>query len=322
MNVIIFGGTELVGYHAAREFLKRGHHVTVIADPPLPSEELFPPEVSITFATINELKDEELLDLLKGHDSLVFAAGVDDQIVPDAPAYPFFYNANVVASERLFTLAKQAGIQQAVMLGSYYVHFHRQWPEMKLVERHPYIRSCLEQEETSINVCGNTIRLCIVELPNVFGSMPGRNPIWKSLIRYLNSTSPVFYMHGGTACMSVVQVAEAIAGALENQAASGVHVLGDENLTWVQLLNRLSKFTGTPKKIKTLPNWMIKIGLKYLYNQNKKHGKESGLDPRYLGDLQTAMTFIDPEPARQVFGFQQGGLDNALKQTVEASFHE
>ncbi len=225
-------------------------------------------------------------------------------------------------SERLFRFAKQAGIKQAVMLGSYYVKFDRQWPELKLAERHPYIRTCLEQEEHSLQECGDDIRLTILELPNVFGSSPGRDPQWKSLIRYLNTASPIFYMHGGTACMSAVQVAEAIAGALENYSASGVYVLGGENLTWVQLLSRLSLLTGKSKKIHILPNWIIKMGMYYLYNQSKKHGKENGLDPRYLVDLQTALTYVDPEPARQVLGFQRGGLEDALKKTVEASLRK
>jgi nucleoside-diphosphate-sugar epimerase len=319
MNVFLLGGTGFIGYHALQELLKKGHRVTIVALPPLPSEKLFPPDVSIHLANINDVKDAELLELLKGHDSLVHSAGIDDRVVPDAPAYPFFYKENVTMSERLFLLAKQAGIKQAVMLGSYYVHFERRWPELKLAERHPYIRTCLEQEDLSLQVCGDDIRLTILELPYVFGSVSGRDPQWKSLIRYISATSPIFYMRGGTACMSVVQVAEAIVGALENPSASGVYVLGDENLTWVQLLSRLSLLSGKSKKIQTLPNWMIRIGLRYLYNQNKKHGKENGLDPRYMVDLLTALTFIDPEPAREVLGFQRGGLEDALKRTVEAS---
>ncbi len=313
MKVFILGGTGFIGYHATLELLRRGHQVTIAALPPLPAEGLFPPEVDIHLLDLNTASDGDILSILEGHDALVHAAGADDRVIPKAPAYPFFYKANVAASERLFMLAKKAGIQQAVMLGSYFVHFHHKWPELKLADRHAYIRSRVEQEAISLSVCGESIRLSILELPYIFGSMPGRTPLWKPLIKYITSGFPLFYTRGGTVCVSVQQVAEAIAGALENPQAKGVYVVGDENLTWVQLLGKISSMADRPKKVITIPNFLVRIGLQLLFWQHKLKGKESGLDPRYLIQLQGAMTFIDPQPAQIALGFQGGGLDAALQ---------
>jgi hypothetical protein len=47
-------------------------------------------------------------------------------------------------------------------------------------------------------------------------------------------------------------------------------------------------------------------------------GKQGGLDPVQLIKLQTAMTFFDPLPSQQALGFSGGGLENALKKTIEA----
>ncbi len=319
MKVFILGGTGFIGYHAVKELINRGHQVTIAALPPLPAEGLFPPEVKIHLADFNTLSDDEALQLLLGHDALVHAAGADDRIIPKAPAYPFFYNANVAASTRLFSLAKQAGVKRAVMLGSYFAHFNREWVDLHLAEKHPYIRSRIEQEERSLVVCGEDIRLTILELPYIFGSMPGRDPLWKPLIQYITSPLPLFYTRGGTVCVSVKQVAQAIAGALENRSESGQYVVGEENLTWVELMGKLSRMAGKPKKVITLPNWLVRIGLQFLYWQHKVKGKESGLDPRYLLELQGALTFVDTEPAQQVLGYESDLLDEALQETVQAS---
>jgi uncharacterized protein YbjT (DUF2867 family) len=47
MRVMIIGGTGLLGYHATRELLRRGHAVDILALPPLPAPRLFPDVVKI-----------------------------------------------------------------------------------------------------------------------------------------------------------------------------------------------------------------------------------------------------------------------------------
>ena len=75
MKVFIIGGTGFIGYHAVLEFIHRGHSVSVLALPPLPAEDLLPPEVNIKFADFNQLDDKQVHALFDGHDALVFAAG-------------------------------------------------------------------------------------------------------------------------------------------------------------------------------------------------------------------------------------------------------
>ena len=45
--------------------------------------------------------------------------------------------------------------------------------------------------------------ISMLELPYIFGSMPGKAPLWKPLIRYILSPFPLFYPAGGTTCVSV-----------------------------------------------------------------------------------------------------------------------
>jgi len=317
-KVLMIGGTGFLGYYAIRELLKLNYEVTILALPPLPAEGLFPPEVKITLADMNKLTDDEVGALLKGQDAVVYAAGADDRVVPKAPAYPFFYKHNVEATRRLIGIAKNAGVKKGVVLGSYFAYFAREWPQLELTKHHPYIRSRVEQEEAAIKAGGSEMEVMILELPYIFGSMPGRTPIWKPLINYIRSTGILFYTRGGTNCITVEDVGVAIAGAVERGRGGHRYVIGGQNLTWVDLLGKLSRLTGKEKKVVTLPNGLVTVGTVFVKLIHWLEGKQSGLDPIQLVKLQTANTFFDASIAQKELGFGTGNLDEALQRTVKA----
>jgi len=124
-RVFVIGGTGFLGYHTILEFLKNGWEATALGLPPVPKEDFFPTGVKVIIRVIESITDDELLDLLRGHAALVFAAGMDDRYTPKKPTYPKFYHANVEVPVRVLQLAKLAGIKQAVVFGSYFAHFHR-----------------------------------------------------------------------------------------------------------------------------------------------------------------------------------------------------
>ena len=317
-KVVVVGGTGFLGYYAVKEFIRRGHSVTIVALPPLPEEGLFPKEVNITLGNIDKLDDNGIIDILKGHDAIVFAAGADDRVIPRAPAYEFFYQANVRSCKRVLSLARQSGIKRGVILSSYFLHFDRIWPEEKLSEYHPYIRSRKEQAQQSIDVSMPDLQLMILELPYIFGSMPGRTPLWKPLIGYINSRYPLFYMRGGTNMIAVEHVGEAIVGAIEKGKGGHSYTVGDENLTWVEFLERMLSILGKKKRIVILPTWTVRLGLRLVGLQHRLRGREGGLDPVRFAAIQTRNTFFDPTPAAEELGYGRGNLEEAFKDTVEA----
>jgi hypothetical protein len=80
----------------------------------------------------------------------------------------------------------------------------------------------------------------------------------------------------------------------------------------------LSKLTGKEKHVVSLPNWLATIAGALLKTQHFFEGKEGGLDPIKLIQIQTAKTFFDPTVAREALGFNSSDLDAALQKTVEA----
>jgi dihydroflavonol-4-reductase len=324
-RVVIIGGTGFLGYHAMQEFLRKGWVVTAVGLPPVPpadpsaiasGQAFYPASVKIVIQNIDEASETDLLAILRGHDDLVFAAGLDDRTIPRKPAYPILHHANVEACVRVLSLAKQAGVKRAVVLGSYFAHFNRVWPELKLAERHPYIRSRVEQEIAVTSIPG--LEVVVLELPYIFGGipLPGWKPLWTPLLKYILSTRTVFYMKGGSACVTAKTVGQAVVGALEQGKAGTCYRISDENLTWSELLTRLAAADGRQVRVVSLPTWLIRIGLYCLWFFHQLLGREAGLDPRHFASLQTAETFLDPRPAQEAIGYQIGGLDQAFQETV------
>ena len=318
MRVLVIGGTGFIGYHAVNECLQNGHDVTVLALPPLPIESLFPNKVHVMLANFNVLSNEDIKLLLDGQDAFVYAAGVDDRTLPAAPAYPFFYEENVKPCVRLVKLACESGVKRGVLLSSYFAFFDRLWPHKRMFEHHPYIRSRKEQAEQSFRVAKRDFTLMVLELPYIFGAMPGRLPLWAPIIKYIRSPFPLFYTRGGTNMISVKHVAEAIVGAIEKGQHGKQYLVGEKNLTWTDWLQRLCELTGKKKKVRiismTLFRWVMK-GLQFYYTLN---GREGGLNPVVFTDIQTSKTFFDPASSREELGYGQGGLDESLRDTVNA----
>jgi len=291
--------------------------VSVLGLPPAPPAGLFPPDVSVLLLDIDQASDSDLLGYLKGYDGLVFAAGADDRLTPKKPAAPFFHQANVETCTRLLRLAREAGIKRAVVLGSYFAHFHRIWPELRLAERHPYIRSRVEQEKAATSIPG--ITAAVLELPYIFGRLPvqGWKPLWTPLIKYIRSSPILFYMKGGSACITAKTAGQAVLGALEKVTASGCFPIGDENLTWSELLTRLAAADKRRVRVVNLPGWLVQIGLHGMWLLHHLRGREAGLDPRYFAQLQTAHGYIDPKTSQEALGYETGGLGEAFQETVE-----
>ena len=168
MKTFIVGGTGLLGSASAEELIRRGHKVRSVALPPLPKNAVLPAEMELVLGNYLIMSDYELLKQLTGCDSLVFAAGVDERIEFQKPVYEKYLQYNVAPVERLLRLGKQVGIKRAVIMGSYFSYFAKQWPELKLTQHHPYIRARMLQEETALAFNDLDMAVMILELPYIF----------------------------------------------------------------------------------------------------------------------------------------------------------
>ncbi|CAL9563828.1 hypothetical protein SUDANB95_04650 [Actinosynnema sp. ALI-1.44] len=288
------GASGLVGRHVVTLLRAKGHHATTVARTPGPDVD----------HALDATKDTPPLG---GHDGVVFAAGVDDRNVPRKPAYPVFHAGNVEPAARLLAAAKAHGLTRAVVLGSYYTHFHREHPEWRLAAKHPYIRSRVEQARAAREAAGPDLPVAVLELPFVFGRAGDRLPNWaEPLARWARSRSPLVAPPGGSAATTARRVAEVVVDALENRSGADIPV-ADENLTWREMFGRIADATGHPRRVRSLPPTALGAALRLTGLAHSVRGRESGLDPAHLPDLLLRELFVgDGTP---------GAIDRALRET-------
>lgn len=322
MKVFIVGGTGLLGSEGAKVLIERGHEVTAIALPPLPAGAELPPEMKVEFGNYLELSDDELRQHLTGMDAIVFAAGVDERVEAGPPIYELYRKYNIEPVRRLFGIAKQCGVRHAVVCGSYFSYFDREWPEMELAKTHPYIASRKEQERVALSFADDTFDVAVLELPYIFGVQKGRKPVWVIVAGALAKMPGVtFWPKGGTTMVTVRQVGEAIAGAVEFNRGGKCYPIGWYNKTWKEMLAIFHKEMGKPKR-KTLSIGVGMFGIagRAITRMKKKQGVECGLDPSKFAPVQCAETYIDKSLGCEPLGVKEDDIDAAIAASARLSF--
>lgn len=319
MKIFMIGGTGLLGSEAAKEMISRGHEVVSIALPPIPEGAVLPPEMKIELGNYLEMSDDQLRGYFTGCEGFVFAAGVDERVEGPAPIYNLFKKYNIDTIQRLLTLAKECGVKHNVILGSYFAYFDKTRPEQQLSKWHPYIRSRRDQEEIAIGFADGTFDVAVLELPYIFGTQPGRKPVWTFLVESIRSMKGVtLYPKGGTTMVTVRQVAQAVAGALERNKGGNAYPIGYYNFTWKQFLAIVHKHLGMPnRKIITIPNWMYAMSGKKIMKEQAAKGHEGGLNMVKFTGLQCSELFIDKNLGCEPLGVTEDDIDAAIGASVQ-----
>lgn len=321
MKVFMIGGTGLIGSEAARELIRRGHEVSSLALPPLPEGVVLPEEMHIDFANYMEMPDEKLKEYLEGVEGLVFAAGIDERVVGAPPVYDLFEKYNITPLERLLRIAKETGVKHVVICGSYFAYFDRAWPQLELAKHHPYIRSRVDQANMALSFADENFDVAILELPYIFGTQPGRKPVWVFLVEQIRDMPKrTMYPRGGTTMVTVKQVGQAIAGALENNKGGKNYPVGYYNMEWTELLSIFHKYMGVPdKKIVTIPDFLFKMSARGIEKKHKEAGIEGGLYMPEFAKVMTSNAFIDKKTIVEELGVEPDDIDAAIGESVKLS---
>ncbi|MEG1581951.1 MAG: NAD(P)-dependent oxidoreductase [Clostridia bacterium] len=319
MKVFMIGGTGLLGSEGARELIKRGHKVTALSLSQVPLGADIPKEMELKFGDFNKLSDKEIIKFIKGMDAVAFCAGIDERIVGDKPIYDMFYKYNNAPVERLLTLAKTCGVKKALILGSYFTYFERTWPELELYKKHPYIRSRVDQEKLALSFADDKFQVSVLELPYIFGIQNGRKPVWVFMVEIIKKMPfAIYFCKGGTAMVTIKQVGQCIAGALEQNNGSKAYPIGFYNKSWKELYKLFAKYMGEPKPFITIPKFMFKCFSKKQAKQATKLGKETGLNYELLDEIMTRNAFIEPEISKLLTA-SEDDINLAIKDSVELS---
>ncbi len=348
-NVFICGGTGFLGYYSALEFIKKGAKIGVLA---LPNEltlsaDWWPKEIQVNYGMLFNLRPgdetptvtkEELVKMFTGYDTLVYAVGPDDRMhtPKGVSGYDFFHKYLVEKVVPVFEAAKEAGVKKAVLLNSYFAYFDRIWPESHLAQRHPYIRVRVEQAEALIKVgdggvANGGMDVVVLELPYIFGSMPGRTPLWKEVFLDRFAGMPaIMFPKGGTNMIHVNGIAEAVVAAAYYGQHGDKLPIGNKDLKFKDMINMLMEDIGATKRYMGIPTWVATMGVKMtVVKALKKAGQDSGLNYNYLmQDIQSKDLYYEDDVKKvqeylhyDELGFNGGGtIEDGIRKTAIACY--
>ena len=225
------------------------------------------------------------------------------------------------------------GVKKAVVLGSYFSmldkeeYGYKQKMPKGLLERNPYIRARVLQEEAVKSFVDDNFDAAVLELPYIFGTQPGRQPVWTVLIEQIAGMDKLkftMYPKGGTAMLTVRQVGESIVGAAEKlgNEFKGFYAwpIAMYNQTWKEFLKIVydARGMGKNRKIMSVPGWLMKMGMGKTIKEYKEKGIESGLDPKYLPNIMNLNLFIDNKYAIDL-GVTEDNIGAAIFDSIKVS---
>ena len=327
-KLLILGGTGFLGYYTTMLALKKGYKVGSISLNDVNLEGWYPKEVDVRFTDLFETDEDTLTEMFKGYDYMIYSVGPDDRETPKAPAYEYFHRRLVVECAKCFRAAERAGIKKAACFNSYFAYFDRRNPELKLAEKHPYVRCRVEQAKL-LNEQKKKMEVVVLEFPYIFGTMPERMPIWKSVFldRYANGHKRIFFPKGKTTMTAVEHIAEAAIGAIEYGKDGERYPVGDENQSFDFMLNTMTgAVLPKPRKIIHPAKWMCKMGGNMVAKAEKKQGNEPGLNlGLVMKEIMCSDTAscIEPEVLDKVAAelhMTRGGLKESIEKTMHRCY--
>lgn len=312
----------MLGHPTVQELLRQGHHVTAVTRQPQQAEtsaRFRPERLDVSRAT-----DAQLRHLLTGTDAVVYALGPDDRSAVEGPALAYFRQHLVAQTAKVLQAAQAAGVRRAVIFGSYFSTFERQHPEWQLAAHHPYIQARKEQAREAIAAGQDTMFVCILEIPYVFGVTPGREPFWKEVLfdRVLGQKR-VFYPKGGTAVVTSEQVAQSAVYLVQHGQHGEHYPIADVNMDWNTLIATIQTAAGEQPHVTNAPQLAAQLAMYVQYKQDQRAGKEMGLHPLHLmPDIMYRHLYLDTENSQATLGFSSGGVDEAIRATVKDCFKD
>lgn len=338
MNIIIVGGTGLLGSAATKVALERGHSVTSLAIDDANADTWYTKDATSLIGDVFEMSEDEIYEIFKNgsYDALVYAVGPDDRYSPHEDAYKYFHLRLVEHAAKVFRAARRARIQKASLCSSYFLYFDRRFPKKKLSIRHPYIKVRKEQAEKIKSEATDErdglpkMDVYIMELPYIFGVCPNREPLWRGafLDRFANGKKVIMFPKGGSVMTTTYHVGEALIGALEYGEAGKHYPIGDENHDFAWMLDKLLiGIQGKPKKIVHPPVFLSAIGADLMITKpDHRKGIHHGLNFYHvMTDIQSDYFYYPENEIQETYKelhMTRGGVEEEIIKVGKACYSE
>ncbi len=317
-TVFLTGGTGFVGANLARLLLQQGFRVKALARSTSPRDNL--QNLDVEWIT-SDLNAPDLAQHLKGCDYLFHVAAHYSLWRKERDR---LHTINVLGTRNLLAAARTAGIKRTVYTSSVAAigvlgnaqsadETHQSPPE-KLIGAYKQSKYWAEQEAHKAIAAGQDIVIVNPSTPiGPYDIKP--TPTGDTILRFLKRQMP-FYVETG---LNLIHVQDVVIGhllALQQGTTGDRYILGHQNVTLKQMLDRLAAITGIPAPKRSIPTW-IPLTVATIDEQIlTKFGKTPSIPTDGVRMSQQTM-YYDPRKAIRELGLPQTPIDQALQDAVD-----
>ncbi len=280
MKIFLTGATGFVGYHVARALAEEGAQLRLLVRK---SSNLANIEGLQGDTHVGDLADPASIQpALEGIDAVVHVAADYRLWIPDPDA---MYRANVDGTRELLKLASEANVPRVVCTSSVAtMHFFTNG--MISDEDTPvtladmvghYKRSKFLAEQECIKAADAGQQVIILNPTTPIGPRDVKpTPTGRIFVDFLNRKFPA-YVDTGLNLVDVAEVARAHVLALTKGTPGRRYILGGENLTLKQILDKMAAITGIPSPTVEIP---FAVAATYAFFEEWITGRIRGKEPR------------------------------------------
>jgi dihydroflavonol-4-reductase len=280
MKIFLTGATGFVGHHVAKALAAEGAQLRLLVRKTSNLKNL---EDIAGDTVVGDLAESDSLkSAMAGMDAVVHVAADYRLWIPDPPA---MYKSNVDGTRELLRLAREAGVKRVVYTSSV-ATMHFRTDGIVINEDTPvsladmvghYKRSKFLAEQEAIKAAEAGQQVMILNPTSPIGSNDAKpTPTGRIFLDFLNGKFPA-YMDTGLNLVDVSEVARAHVLALTKGKPGRRYILGGENLTLKQILDKMSAITGIPSPTVKIP---FAVAATYAFFEEIITGKIRGREPR------------------------------------------
>jgi dihydroflavonol-4-reductase len=320
MKVFLTGATGFVGHHVAKALAAEGADLRFLV------------RKTSNLANLEGIRGETFAGDLLNPESLRTGLANCEAVVHVAADYRLWipepasmYRANVEATRELLRMAREANIRRFVYTSSV-ATMHFRTDGIVINEDTPvaladmvghYKRSKFLAEQEALHAAAQGQEVVILNPTTPIGPNDAKpTPTGRIFVDFLNGKFPA-YVDTGLNLVDVNEVARTHALALTKGTPGRRYILGGENLTLKQILDKMSAITGIPSPTVKIP---LTIAVTYAFFEEWITGRMLRREPRATLEevrMSRKKMFASSARAQQELGFRIVPVYEAMRAAID-----
>ena len=325
MLAFVTGATGFLGSHVARVLAEQGAELRLLVRP---TSDLRNLDGLAADRVVGDLRDSASIEKALSGCDVVFHVAADYRLWVRGRDSNEMYRSNVEGTRAVLEAARKQGVRRVVYTSSVAtMGFISGTNKGNVADEQspvgigdmigPYKRSKFMAEQVAFEAARSGVDVVIVNPTTPIGERDIKpTPTGRIVLDFLKRKFPA-YVETGLNLVDATECARGHIQALEKGRSGERYVLGGENLTLKQILDRLAAITSLPSPTVKLP-YIFALAAGVV--DEMVTGRVLGREPRATIDtvrMGRKMMFVSSAKAERELGWRTVPVDGALRRSVE-----